>query len=278
METLTPDRARSRSEAEAVARSGDWPIYHPAGLDVQLRRAVDDLSAGRWLSTGRLLAATREPGLWMSRTQVLALVAARSAVLDDWAREEPSAPGLGLLRTRVLVERALSAARQGRPEAWRMEGEARQACWEASSADPSDPVPWVCLLALAVVDRGQLRPEHRVRPTDPLLPGGPWGLLDEALRRDPGNREAHHRMYRYWQELNRHAVAGDFVHAVMPSVAGGSPLAALPLYLSVDQYRSLRGQDGLVRRQWMREPHYPRIQFAYESWKSSEAGGGRSRT
>ncbi|MFF4343048.1 hypothetical protein ACFY00_24350 [Kitasatospora sp. NPDC001540] len=248
------------------------PVYHPAGFDVDLQGAVDDLVEGRWMSTERLLAGTvRASGLWTSRTQVLAVAAARSTVLAAWAREHPTAPGLGLLRTRVLVEHALLAAKDHRPEAGQLEQAAREACWAAAEADPWDPVPWVCLLALAPLDHGQTRPEHRVFSGDPLLPPGPWGLLDEALRRDPGSREAHHRMYRYWQQRNR-AAALDFVHTVAARAPAGSPLAALHLYVSVDQYRFTHYRDALVRRQWLREPHVSHTRRAHESWLSAEPG------
>jgi hypothetical protein len=247
------------------------PAYHPAGLDEELRTAVDDLQAGRWLSTQRLLATTGQD--WArrtSRTQVLALVAARSTVLSQWRREEPEDPGLSILKTRVMVEHALMAAEARSPEAVRLEQAGRESCWESAQANPSDPVPWVCLLALASLDPRQHRPEHRIRSSDPLLPTGPWGLLDEALKRDPGNRESHHRMLRYWTRIYRPAAA-DFVHRVVPAAREGSPLAALPLYLSVDQYRNERRKDA-VRRQWLREPHFSRSVRAYASWVEAEPG------
>ncbi|MFD4533583.1 hypothetical protein ACFWNL_21225 [Kitasatospora sp. NPDC058397] len=247
------------------------PVYHPAGFDDALRTAVDDLRAGRWLSTQRLLAATANAGLRTSRTQVLALVAARSTVLSDWEREEPDDLGLSILRTRVMVEHALAAAEAGSPQAGPLEQQARESCRASAEAVCSDPVPWVCLLALAVLDRARHRPEHQQRSSDPMLPPGPWGLLDEAQRRDPGSREAHHRMLRYWHQVYRPAAA-DFVNVVMPRVPAGSPLVALPLYLSVDQYRNEPRRNAVVLRQWLREPHFSRAQRAYESWSAAAPG------
>ncbi|MFE3874087.1 hypothetical protein ACFXPX_06760 [Kitasatospora sp. NPDC059146] len=247
------------------------PAYHPAGFDDALRTAVDDLRAGRWLSTQRLLASTQNVGLRTSRTQVLALVAARSTVLADWGREEPDDPGLAILRTRVMVEHALAAAEARSPRAEPLEQEARESCWAAAQAVPADPVPWVCLLALAALDRSMVRPEHRQGSSDPMLPAGPWGLLDEALRRDPANREAHHRMLRYWHQVYRPAAA-DFVNVVMSMAPAGSPLAALPLYLSVDYYRNEPTRNAVVLRQWLREPHFSRAQRAYESWSVADPG------
>ncbi|MGW2397165.1 hypothetical protein ACWCYY_11485 [Kitasatospora sp. NPDC001664] len=255
-----------------IAMSAARPVYHPAGLDDALRVAVDDLRRGQWLSTQRLLATTpRRGGLRTSRTQVLALVAARSTVLAAWGREDPDDPGLAILRTRVLVEHAVAAAESGSADARGLEQEARQACQVAANADPSDPVPWVCLLALASLDRHRERPEHQYPTPDRMLPPGPWGLLDAALGRDPGNREAHHRMLRYWQRIYRSA-ATDFVSAVAPTAPAGSPLAALPLYLSVEQYRNARTRNAVVRRQWLQEVHHARAQRAYESWSAAVPG------
>ncbi|WP_404868474.1 hypothetical protein ACI1MP_10420 [Kitasatospora griseola] len=255
-----------------IAAPSVRPVYHPAGFDEALRPAVDDLMRGLWRSTERLLAVSaNDPGCWTTRTQVLALAAARSTVLADWERESPGAPGLTVLRMRVMVEHALTAGRAGQPQVWKLEQEARAACWTAAQADPADPVPWVCLLALAVLDRDRSLPEHRWLSTDPMLPAGPWGLLDEVLRRDPVGREAHHRMYRYWQRESRSA-ALDFVHRVTTRALPGSAIAALPLYVSVDQYRTAQRRDAVVRGQWRRDPHFSNTQRAYRSWRESEPG------
>ncbi|MEU9074384.1 hypothetical protein AB0D22_06850 [Kitasatospora sp. NPDC048538] len=208
-------------------------------------------------------------GLWSSRTQVLGLVAARSDVLDHWEREDPDNSHLSLLRVRVLVERALATGAVGVPEAGRVEYEARAASVRAARLFPEDPVPWLCLLALAVLDPERQLPEHRFPTSDYLLPPGPWRLFDEAIRRDAFSREAHHRMLRYWQAVYSPAAA-DFVHSVMPRLPAGSSLAALPLYLSVEQYRRELRKDS-VRRQWLREPHVSRTVLAYESWRASSA-------
>ena len=42
----------------------------------------------------------------------------------------------------------------------------------ATEAAPHDPVPWVCLLALAQLDRQQSWEEHRAEAPEPLLPPG----------------------------------------------------------------------------------------------------------
>ncbi|WP_431681219.1 hypothetical protein [Kitasatospora sp. KL5] len=164
----------------------------------------------------------------------------------------------------MAVERALTASVARDREAGRLEYGAREESLRATTEFPDDPVPWLCLLALASLDPKQRHQEHRYPTSEWMLPPGPWRLFDEAVRRDGLNREAHHRMLRYWQVVYSPA-ATDFVLSVMPRVPPGSPLAALPLYLSVEQYRRTPRKDA-VRRQWLHEVHFTRAAMAYESW------------
>ncbi|TQF07994.1 hypothetical protein E6W39_00025 [Kitasatospora acidiphila] len=88
------------------------------------------------------------------------------------------------MSARVAVERALRAGREhpGWAGCWRP---AREACWSAVNTAPADPVPWVCLLALAQLDTTEAVPDHRVAAPwgGSFLPTGPWGLLHEAMLR-----------------------------------------------------------------------------------------------
>ncbi|WP_063857010.1 hypothetical protein [Kitasatospora sp. Root107] len=227
-------------------------VYHPAGHDPFLRGVVDDLRAGRWMSTRTLLAATGQNwGVRSSRTQVLGAVAARSDVLDHWALEEPDNPDLLVLRARVAVEGAVAAHRSQSRSAAQLERAARELSWWAASALPEDPVPLLCLLTLAPLDGQQ----------------GPWRLFHEALRRHRSGREVHHRMLRYWFELKPWA-ATDFVNLALLNAPAGSPLLALPLYLSVNQYVRERRKDA-VRRQWHLEPHRGRVLTAFQQWSTT---------
>ncbi|WP_327678280.1 hypothetical protein [Kitasatospora sp. NBC_00458] len=244
-------------------------VYHPAGHDAELRAAVDDLCVGRWLSTRSLLDSTgRDWSRRSARTQVLGVVAPRSDALEHWADEDPGSPDLAVLRLRVEVERAVAAHAVGRRDAVELEQKARQSSWRAVEEQPADPVPWLCLLTLAALDPDQRRAEHRDPGPDMMLPPGPWGLFFEANRRDPFSREAHVRMLRYWLTVRRWS-ATDFVNFVMPNAPYGSPLFVLPLYLSVEQYRSDRRRD-VARRQWLREPHRDRAMAAFESWTATD--------
>jgi hypothetical protein len=232
------------------------PVYHPAGPDEPLRQAIDDVRVGRWMSTRDLLARTGEDwALRTARSQVLAAVAARSAVVQVWLDEEPGSADARMMLARVATQRVLQAHRQRHPGAAQLEAEARQACHEAASA--ADPVPWVCLLALAQVDGRQQRPEHRVPPPENLLPHGPWGLLEEAVKRDQYNREAFHRMLQVCSQLGAsQAYALDFARWVGSWAPAGSPLLVMPLYAHAEHYlfERKRGRgDALAHRQWSRE-------------------------
>lgn len=262
--------------AESVSgREPARPVYHPAGQDSALRIAVEDLQAGRWRSTGALLADTgADWSLRTSRTQVLGTVAARSDVLSHWAREEPNHHGLHVLQVRVAVELALAAHRAGVRDAEQLEQTARAACRQAAAAVDADPVPWIGLLVLATLDPDQRRPEHRAEAPDRMLVPGPWGLLWEAHRRDPWSREAHHRMYRYWIGRGTTGTAESFLRFLVPFLPTGSPLFALPLHLHAERFRTARRRDGL-RRQWAREPVVWDVLRAYEAWLEAPGGAGR---
>ncbi|MBB4921231.1 hypothetical protein [Kitasatospora kifunensis] len=85
---------------------------------------MTDLQAGRWMSTGELLARTGgDRPLWTARSQVLAGAAARSDVLEYWAREDPDSTDLVMARVAVL--RALAAARAAGPQAGAIHGSAQ---------------------------------------------------------------------------------------------------------------------------------------------------------
>jgi hypothetical protein len=247
-------------------------VYHPAGRDTALRAALEDLRAGRWMSMRDLLKATgTDWGLRTARSQVLATAAARSDVLQVWQAEEPRGADVPVMQARVAVERVLLAHRQGRGDAPALARAARAACLRAGQSIPADPVPWVCLLALAQVDERQLLPEHRLPAPEQMLPPGPWGLLGEAHQRDPFNREAFHRMLKFWltRSAGSHGDAIDFVRAAVSWAPRGSALMVLPLYAYVEQYRRQRDRDQLdplTRRQWIRDHIAMDVDRALTMW------------
>ncbi|MFI2619271.1 hypothetical protein [Streptomyces sp. NPDC018584] len=232
------------------------PVYHPAGHDEPLRAVLQDLKAGRWVSTRNLLTETPDWGLWTQRTQILAAAVAGSDVVRAWRAEEPHSTSAAVLHTRVLVERALRAHRAGHRRTNDLWREAVTACAATSALSPEDPVPWVCLLALARLDEGQRWDEHRVAPPEPMLFPGPWQLLAEADKRDPGNREAYHRMLQF---VYGRRVGGplteayNFVQWAAASAPAGSALHLLPLYVRVERYRREAGNERALDLHWISE-------------------------
>ncbi|MGW3651055.1 hypothetical protein [Streptomyces sp. NPDC000878] len=235
------------------------PQFHPAGFDSRLRAVLDDVRAGRWRSMRVLLETCDTWALRTSRTQVLAAAAAHGDAVEAWVQEEPQNVNAVTMQARVAVERTLNAHRAGQQGVVLLADRARTACWDAARRWLEDPVPWVGLLALAQVDSpdvGERRPEHRMGPWEYMLPYGPWGLLHKVQERDPGNREAWHRMLQAMQAYG--ANAHDFVRWVSTWAPTGSPLALLPLYLHAEQYGKQRANGQLTPLYWTRDPvsHY----------------------
>ncbi|MGH3314251.1 MAG: hypothetical protein ACRDP3_27315 [Streptomyces sp.] len=261
------------------------PLYSPAGFDTELRGAVEELRTGRWMAMRTLL--TRTGGAWglrTSRTQVLGVVAAGSHVVQAWLREEPRDADARLMQARVTVERAVRAHRDGHHSAAELENEARQACYAAAERLPADPVPWICLLALARLDHRQERAEHRERAAEPMLPPGPWGLLYRVYERDRYNREAHHRMLHFLHAraagpIASHASAIDFVRWVSSWAPAGSELLALPLYAYIEQFRrqlARNPDDLLLRQQWAHDPVALDTRTALHAWFEQTDPAGQS--
>ena len=251
-----------------MAGHGFRPVYHPAGHDHDLRNAVQDLRTGRWVAMARLLEETDGWAGWTQRTQVLAAVAAGTDVVQAWRAEEPDNVAATVMHTRVVVERAVRAHRAGHARTRELWQEAWTACRQATAAAPDDPVPWICLLALAALDDQQRMEEHRLRPPAPMLPPGPWGLLAEAEKRDPHNREAYHRMlqFLYARRSGPLAEAVNYVQWAAASAPPGSALHALPLYVRVERYRRERGHERALDLHWVAEDAMRDAQRALDTW------------
>ncbi|MEV5310982.1 hypothetical protein [Streptomyces sp. NPDC052610] len=252
-----------------MARDGARPAYDPAGPDTALRAALQEVRAGRWMSMRALLAETGSWWQWTQRTQVLAAAAAGTDVVRAWLTEEPGSVPAAVMHARVAVERALRAHREQHSRT----GELWHEAWRASDAvarvASHDPVPWVCLLALARLDEDQRWPEHRVAPSEPMLPPGPWGLLAEADKRDPYNREAHHRMLQFLYDRSasgRLAEAAGFAHWAADAAPPGSALHLLPLYVRVERYRRGGGRDAALDLHWVAEDASREAVRAFHGW------------
>ncbi|MFD9000266.1 hypothetical protein ACFV0T_04655 [Streptomyces sp. NPDC059582] len=252
-----------------MAREGARPSYDPAGHDSALRAALQELRTGRWMSMRGLLAETTAWWQWTQRTQVLATAAAGTDVVRAWLAEEPSSVPATVMHARVAVERALRAHREGHRRAHELWIEAWDASRTAADAAPPDPVPWVCLLSLAQLDRRRLWDEHRVAAPEPTLPPGPWGLLAEADRRDPHNREAHHRMLQFLYQhaaSERLAEATDYAQRAAGAAPPGSALHLLPLYVRAERYRRGGGRDAALDLHWVAEDATREAHRALLSW------------
>ncbi|MFB7340926.1 hypothetical protein ACFCZ6_12790 [Streptomyces hydrogenans] len=254
-----------------MSGSGFRPVFHPAGHDHALRHALQDLRAGRWHAMARLLRETTDTGRWdgwTRRTQILATVAAGTDVVQAWCAERPGSAAAVVMRGRVAVERAVRAHRAGHGHAAALREEASTACREAAGHAPADPVPWIGLLALAALDAGHDHAEHRVPPPVPGLPRAPWALLAEAERRDPYNREAHHRMLQFLYArgegpLSEAVAYAQWAASVAPR---GSALHALPLYVRVERYRRDRGHEQALDLHWVAEDAVREARRAMDAW------------
>ncbi|MGW2087193.1 hypothetical protein [Streptomyces sp. NPDC001880] len=252
-----------------MANNDFRPVYHPAGHDNDLRVALQDLRTGRWMSMRTLLERTPDWTLWTQRTQVLGAVAAGSDAVQAWLAEDPRSVAATVMQARVVVERAVRAHREGHHRAQELWQEAWQACRTAANASPADPVPWVCLLALSQLDERQQLEEHRLHPPGPMLFPGPWGLLAEADRRDPCNREAYHRMLQFVyarQAGGSLSEAVNFVQWAASSAPDGSALHVLPLYVRVERYRREQGHEKALDLHWVTEDAERDAARALELW------------
>ncbi|WP_411130405.1 hypothetical protein [Streptomyces sp. x-19] len=250
------------------------PVYDPAGTDDGLRAAMTELRVGRWMAMRDLLAETGSNWPLRSfRTQVLGILAAGSDVVEAWLAEEPDSYDAQVMLARVSMERALRSHRQQHGAAGSLEQRARATAMAMTRREWRDPVPWLCLLTLAQVDVQQVWREHSARAPEPMLPTGPWRLLYEVNRRDPGSREAYHRMIQFLlarqvAEAGALAEVMDFGRWVASWAREGSPLLLLPLYALTAQYRRHGGwhRPATWRLQWAEEPTIGYTLKAYHQW------------
>lgn len=244
---------------------------HPAGYDDELRLAMEDLLLGRWLSTKALLADTHSWALRTSRSQVLAAAAAKGDAIAAWYAEEPGDVNALMMRARDLTHRVLVAHRSttDRHSLWPRISTARAACEEAARFWPADPVPWVCLLALAQLDvdhRHWHSVDNWANPPETMLPRGPWPLLWHVNRRDAPNREAYHRMLQCLQARGHGAV--DFTRWVASQAPTESVLLTLPLYAFVEDYRlrTAGGQVASTLGYWTNDQVRYYVELARDGW------------
>ncbi|MGW4032353.1 hypothetical protein ACWEFL_24085 [Streptomyces sp. NPDC004838] len=236
-------------------------VWHPAADDHQLARACVDVKAGRYLSSREILREVRDDyGVRAHRSLVLASEAADSDLAERWMGERPG-PDAALLWSRVAMLRALRAADAGDPHTGTLLGIATAACERAARLLPSDPTPWVALLALARI--------RRVRDPAPqgllTAPRGPWRLFARILRLDPWNREAHHRFLAFF--FSRHggtaSARWDVASFLSHRAPAASPLRLLPLVTLAEEYDPAA---LLAYRTWRQAPWVATALGGYRDW------------
>jgi hypothetical protein len=199
------------AKTNAAVPAPEW-VWGPAGRDVQLARAVSDLTTGGYFGTTRkLLAVVRGRGQFDRRAYCSSVLAAlivhrQLPCARQWLLDEPMNPDALLLHARVLIMQAIHAYRAHAASADIMAAWGVKACHDAAYAAQEDPTPWVTLLSLGEVDPNQSElqrspmeaSDRTVRPwratLDEMAIYGPWWLLGEIVKRDPFNREAFHRL------------------------------------------------------------------------------------
>ena len=136
--------------ASTEAATPGW-IWGPAGRDVELARAISDLTTGGYLGSTRvLLALNRVPAVYDRRgycSSVLAAMIVRLGLpgCEHWLADGPRDPDALLMHARVQVVRAVHAARAESHDAARLASTAAQACERAADAAPEDPPRgWRC--------------------------------------------------------------------------------------------------------------------------------------
>lgn len=280
----------SLTTSATSARSGDRMAPHndmnlivsPVGADTDLRGALEDLKMGRYRAARDLLARTGPNwSLRTRRSQLLSAQVGAGGVFKTWLDEEPNSADASMMWARVLTRAAIEAHRSGKNKGLvlRAAGLALQACMKAVALWPDCPVPWICLLHLTQLpfDSYHFDPHWRSRPIpwdqlgDPTMPyRGPWPLLEEINKRDPGSREGHHRMREFHLYRGGPTAAMNYAAWAVASEPDNLELDMLPLYALMDVYRERHGNgQGSALQFWQtaQVAHYARQ--ARDRWFAS---------
>lgn len=251
-------------------------VWDPAGQDRKLASTTQELRVGRYTLAGELLADRQVPeDVRDYRYLVLAQIAASNGVDTAWLAEQPDSPEGALLRLRANVIRALKAHRANHPRTDELIGLAKTLCVQTAERFPQDPLPWIALLHLAPAAPDNV-------PGSPGLPiDGPWRTMNQLWRRDPWNREAHHRLLAAVGPKGGGSVAS--VSAVAHWIAGqapaGSALLVLRLVAFIEAFRQQLERDSLNKillkyRNWSTAYAEQEIERCYTQWFAPTGGNG----
>jgi len=277
----TPQVSAGGSALPVVKRKGPHEgrpklVWDPAGGDGRLATTTQELRTGRYALAGELLA-DRSDGEDVRdyRYLILAQIAASNGVDTAWLAEEPDSPEAALLRVRANVIRALQAHRLQHPKAAGLVELARAQCLQAAERFPTDPLPWVALLHLAPA-----APENVSGPRE-LRVDGPWRTMNQLWRRDPWNREAHHRLLAaVGPKSGGSAAAVSSVALWIASQApAGSALSVLQLVAFIETFRQQLERENpnkilLTYRNWSTSYAQLETERCYTQWFAPTGGRG----
>ncbi|MEY9935578.1 hypothetical protein ABH926_010260 [Catenulispora sp. GP43] len=251
-------------------------VWDPAGRDQRLATTTQEFRVGRYTLAGELLA-DRQAGEDVRdyRYLVLAQIAASNGVDTAWLTEEPDSPEAALLRLRTNVIRALKAHRAQHPRAYGLIDLTRNQCLEAAERFPDDPLPWIALLHLAPA-----APDNVPGPPE-LLIDGPWQTMGQLWRRDPWNREAHHRLLAAVGPKSGGSVSSvsAVAHWIASQAPSGSALLVLQLVAFIEAFRQQVERNDLNKvlltyRNWSTAYAEQETERCYTHWFLPTGGSG----
>ena len=251
-------------------------VWDPAGQDRRLASTTQELRVGRYTLAGELLADRQVPeDVRDYRYLVLAQIAASNGADTAWLAEQPDSPEGALLRLRANVIRALKAHRANHPRADELIGLAETLCLETAERFPQDPLPWIALLHLAPAAPDNV-------PGPPGLPiDGPWRTMDQLWRRDPWNREAHHRLLAAVGPKSGGSVSSvsGVAHWIASQAPAGSALLVLRLVAFIEAFRQQLERNNINKillkyRNWSTAYAEQEIERCYTQWFAPTGGNG----
>jgi hypothetical protein len=251
-------------------------VWDPSGRDRRLATTCQELRTGRFTLAEELLSDRRASEDTRDyRYLILAQIAASNGVDTAWLAEHPGSPEATLLRVRASVIRALQAHREQHPKTADLVELARAQCHEAAERFPEDPLPWVSLLHLAPAS-----PENIPGPPE-LAIDGPWRLMGQLWRRDPWNREAHHRLLAAVGPKSGGSVAAvsGVAHWIVSQSPPGSALFVLQLVAFTEAFRQQTERSDLSKvllsyRNWSTAYAEQEMERCYTQWFVPNNGSG----
>ncbi|MFJ4770959.1 hypothetical protein ACIP88_17900 [Streptomyces uncialis] len=217
----------------------------------QLQGFGADRTRPAWQPVADLLDATGTD--WDRRTHrvsVLSRVLSPAAV-DHWRNYAPDSVDAVVMRACVQAVRAA-------PGSVKEVGQAQTSCVRAAHIHPGDPAALIALLEL-MRERGL--PTRRASP-----------IWREIIRRDPGNRGAHHVVLRYLSPRAHGSVSDmtTFAWHAASQAPPGSPLALLPLAARAEHFAHALDSGGTkalgAHRIWHEKAAASELDLALRGW------------